>query len=431
MKRATSAERETPKKRRKSRAPCTTSPSSRLGTSKSLSIGEAKASSELFQRVIQSRKMDNLKEPFPTAHSALEPAAELLETSSASSSPENLESIVQRLPPSSGSADMDMSDDEAALRGKSTTSRDASSEKKRDKEEREQDDDKKTLKTIDESTFEKKSDKDGDQTEINELDIVAPKTPEPKMGPDEPKSEDVKVVGTPRRGSGASADDAMELDPSPSAQLEREHQLSQQVVSSQAASSEDGMPEVGTVVTSEWVLEKLASLTADTLSSGRDAIVQELQGMKAEIENLPRAEMQSQHAANPAAQRLQMVEKLIAPQLTKLPPYAWRAYKSKLLRLCAGSQIHNMDHRQRLEKVKEIVYMPEEMELVRKGDTERIACAVRVCATVTEILGRDDEIVPEEMAEWVAAQLKDLVWKVKVTSVWRKYWPDANDVVAA
>lgn len=327
---------------------------------------------------------------------------------------------------------MDISDDEPPVRDKLTTTRKASPDKRRDKEERQKDDGKETLMTIDESSVEKKSDKGGDQNGTTELEIVAPKTPEPKMGADEPKAEDVKVVATPRQGTVASADDAMELDPSPSAQLEHEHQLSQQVASSQAASSEDDTPDdVETVVTSGWLLQRLAGLTPDTLSSGRDAIIQELQDMRGEIERLPRAEMQSQHAGNPAAQRLQMVDTLLAPQLTKLPPPAWRAYKSKLLRLCAGSVIHNMDHRQRLEKVKEIVYLPEEMELVRKGDTGRIACAVRVCATVTEILGRDDEIVPEEMAEWVAAELKDLLWKAKVTSVWRKYWPEKSDVVTS
>lgn len=434
MKRATSAERETPKRRRKSRARCTTSPSSRQGTNKSLSIGEAKASSELFQKAIHSRKMAAPNEPFPIAHSALQPAAELSEKPPASSRLENLESVVHKLRSSSGSADMDMSDDEPPVRDKLTTARKASPDKRRDKEERQKDDGEEALMTIDEYSVEKESDKGGDQTETMDLEIVAPKTPEPKMGADEPKAEDVKVVATatPRRGTGASADDAMELDPSPSAQLEHEHQLSQQVASSQASSGQDDTPDdVGTVVTSEWLLQKLAGLTPDTLSSGRDAIIQELQDMKGEIERLPRAEMQSQHAGNPAARRLQMVDTLIAPQLTKLPPHTWRIYKSKLLRLCAGSVIHNMDHRQRLEKVKEIVYLPEEMELVRKGDTGRIACAIRVCATVTEILGRDDEIVPQEMAEWVTAELKDLLWKAKVTSVWRKYWPETSDVETA
>ncbi|OAQ96841.1 hypothetical protein LLEC1_03876 [Akanthomyces lecanii] len=434
MKRATSAERETPKKRRRSRGPCTTSPSSRQRSFKSLSIGEAKASSELFQKAIKSRKMDTLKGPVPTAHAALEPAAELLETPPASSPPENLESVVQRLPPSSGSADMDLSDGEAPE--ELTTSRDALPDGTRDNEERQEDGDNESLMTTDESRVEEKSSKKKDQTETMQLEILAPKTPEPKMCPDEPKSEHVEAIATPHQGSGASADDAMELDPSPSAQLEHELQLSQQAAisqaaSSQAASSEDTLEEIGSVVTSAWLLPKLLDLTPDTLTSGRAAIIEELRSMKADIEKCPRAEMHSKFAGNPAAQRLLMVEKLIAPQLEKLSGRTWRVYKSKLLLLCGSPAIHNMDHWQRLEKVKEIVYMPEEMELLRSGDAERIACAVRVCATVTEILGRDDEIVPEEMEEWVAMQLKDTAWKLKAASAWRKYWPDTKDMAVA
>ncbi|KAJ2958908.1 hypothetical protein NQ176_g11152 [Zarea fungicola] len=97
--------------------------------------------------------------------------------------------------------------------------------------------------------------------------------------------------------------------------------------------------------------------------------------------------------------------------------------------MCANPALANMDYRQRLEKIKEIVFLPEELELLRYGNNERIRCAIRVCAAVTEITGRDDEIVPEEMAAWVDVQLKDVAWKTKVTSVWHKYWPSKENAM--
>ncbi len=435
MKRSTSAERETPKKRRKSRGPRTTSPSSRHRMPKPLSMKEARASSELFQKAIQSRKIEPRKEPLPAANAAaLEPAAPLLETSPASSPLENLESVVHKIP-SSGPADMDMIDEddaaEEALCENFSTAHDATPKRKRDKEERRKADDKEGLANTDESAPEKETGKDEAETQAMHVEIAAAKSPQLKTELDQTQADGIEIVATPGQGRGASADDAMELDPSPSEQLEQEHQIGQDA----ASSCQDPPDQPGSVVSSVWLLEKLNGLTPDKLASGRAAIVQELHDMEAVIKQLPRAEMPPHPApaavsSNNSVQRLHMIETLIEPQLAKLPLYTWRSYKAKLLRLCAGQAIHNMDYRQRLEKVKEIIYLPEEMELVRgRGDAARIGCAVRVCATVTEILGRDDEIVPEEMAAWVAAQLKDVAWKAKVSSAWRKYWPEAHAMV--
>lgn len=433
-KRHSSVERDTPKKRRKPHVPRTSSPLSRHGGLEPLSVQEAKASSELFNQVLGKNKPKAARESSPATHATLESAVSLLDNPPMSSPPELLESVVQKLPPSSGSADMSISDsDDAQTRG--------GVDKRTAEDEMEdvvagQDAVLQALKTAVEKKDERNS---GARTETVDLETIAEQSPEREGGPAmAKKDDDVEIIQPQRRGSGASAEDAMELDPGPSEQLEREYQLSQQIDSSQDSTADTP----SSVVSSRWLLKKLDGLSVDTLEIDRAAIVQELRDMEAEVASLPRANMFPASAGGSPAQRLDMVETLIAPQLAQLPAHVWQGYKAALLRLCAASssasssgsgnavQFLNMDYRQRLLKVKEVVYLPEEIELLHGGDAQRIECAIRVCATVTEITGRDEEIVPEEMAAWVEAELKDMAWKVKVTSAWRKYWPAENGTAA-
>ncbi|KAM3513766.1 hypothetical protein MY11210_002579 [Beauveria gryllotalpidicola] len=431
MKRSTSAERETPKKRRKPRGHRTTSPSSGQRTpGPSISIKEAKASSQKFQKALQSHKMRPERVPsLVTDATALESAALVLATPPATSHTENLESVVQKIPASSNSADVDMSDgdapDVAICEEETAATHDATPKTKREEEERNEVDDKATMAATNEPAVQKDAESDGTLAQGIKHESVPANSPKPETGLGDARNKDVEIIAAPRQGSGASPDDAMIVDSSPCKQLKREHQLGQLAAGSHPSTTP------GTVVTSEWLLEKLDSLTPSTLSSDRAAIIQELHEMEAGLARLPRTTLNNPPVhlrRNGPAERLQLVEKLIGPQLVQIPGRAWRAYKSKLLRLCASPGVHNMDFRQRLEKVKEVVYLPEEAELLRRGDAGRMGCAVRVCATVTEILGPEEEQAPEEMSAWVAAQLQDVAWKAKVTTAWRKYWPEPEGI---
>ncbi|KAM3427608.1 hypothetical protein MY4824_009330 [Beauveria thailandica] len=426
MKRSASAERNTPKKRRKPRGHCTTSPSSRpRAPVLSITTNEAKASSQILQKALQSHKMKPGRVPSPvTDATALESTALVLATPPASSPTENLESVVQRIPASSGSADVDMNDGDAPdvtnCEKETLATLDATSKVKREKEEREKVDDEA------EPASEKNAESDVTLAQALSHESMPGNSGKPATEPGDAGDKDVEIIAAPRQGSGSSPDDAMIVDSSPCKQLKREHELSQVTGGSHPSTTP------GTVVTSEWLLEKLNTLAPSTLSSDRAAIIQELHEMEAGLARLPRTTLDHppMHLRrNGPAERLQLVEKLIGPQLLQIPGRTWRTYKSKLLRLCASPGVHNMDFRQRLEKVKEVVYLPEEVVLLRCGNAERMGCAVRVCATVTEILGPEEEQVPEEMPAWVAAQLQEVSWKAKVTTAWRKYWPDPEEMV--
>lgn len=271
----------------------------------------------------------------------------------------------------------------------------------------------------------------GAETETVDLtSVVLPNTETPRMSnarSDNTNMNDLEIVEIQQPGSGSTADDAMDVDAYPSGQHgQQSHTNSQQPTERHSDKSTS-------MVSTEWFLDKLHGLSAADLETGRATIVQELKAMEDEVARLPRAEMHaaSSHiAANNPTRRLLLIENLIGPDmLAKIPKRTWAGYKQRLLRLCAHPALANMDYRQRLEKIKEIVFLPEEMELLRYGNNERIGCAIRVCAAVTEITGRDDEIVPEEMAAWVDVQLQDVAWKSKVTSVWRKYWPDNENAM--
>ncbi|EGX90932.1 hypothetical protein CCM_05088 [Cordyceps militaris CM01] len=432
MKRSTSAEHETPKKRRKSRVPYSSSPAQGHRTPKPPRSKEAKASSHELQKVLQSHKAESARVPSSAPHALLEPAAQLLETPPATSPPESLVSVMQKIPPSSGSVEMDLSDGEETPGEKKTAADRAATPR----EGQDETSDKGISAKKEEPAPEKNATEP--KTPIIDLESAVTETPEPKTTEpaDAKAAVVVEIMASPRQGTGASADDAMEIDPtSPSEQLKHEHQKSQ-------ARGDQDMPDhmSGTVVSSQWLLAKLNQLSAATLDADRIGIQQELLAMQASVAQLPRAVLTPpalphrpgrSSSSTSSMQRLKLMEQLIKPQLAG-SGFPWRGYKAKLAALCAGNEIHNADYRQRLAMVKEIIYLPEEMNLVRGGSAERIECAVRVCAMATEVLGRDGEVmVPKEememaawMAAWMAGELQDVAWKAKVTGAWRKYWPE-------
>ncbi|KAM0740614.1 hypothetical protein ACQRIT_005798 [Beauveria bassiana] len=425
MKRPASAEQLTPKKRRKSRGYGTASPSSRQGPPvPGILMNEAKASSQTLQKALQSHRMKpSGVHSLITNAKALESDTPMLATPPATSPTENLKSVVQKIPASSDSVDMDMSTgdapDVAICEEETAATFDATPKVEREKEERKGVDDDA------EPASEKNAESDGTLAQALSHDSVPGNGQKPETGLDDAGNKDVEIIAAPRQGSGSSPEDAMIVDSSPCKQLKHEHQLSQLAADAGGSLS-------GTVVTSEWLLEKLNTLTPSTLSSDLAAIIQELRDLEAGFARLPRTTLDHPPVhlrRNGPAERLELVEKLIGPHLSLIPAGAWRTYKSKLVRLCKSPGVHNMDFRQRLDMVKEVVYLPEEVELLRRGNAERMGCAVRVCATVTEILGPEEEQVPEEMPAWVAAQLQEVAWKAKITTAWRKYWPEPEEMV--
>ncbi|KAJ3478416.1 hypothetical protein NLG97_g8585 [Lecanicillium saksenae] len=226
-----SAERETPKKRKRSRGPRTSSPLPRQASVVPLNAQDAKASSELFQEALEKKRPKVNRESSVATNSTLAPAASLLETSPASSPPEDLESVVQKLPPSSGSADMDLSDEDvvesklADVVVRKSPGENGSDEDVTDGE---------ALQNAIKAALEETGAGDNDRAETIDLEIAAEKSLDAEKEPYGAKKGDgIEIIHPPRQGSGASADDAMEVDPSPSEQLEQELQLSRQAGSSQ------------------------------------------------------------------------------------------------------------------------------------------------------------------------------------------------------
>ncbi|TFB01157.1 hypothetical protein CCMA1212_006667 [Trichoderma ghanense] len=107
--------------------------------------------------------------------------------------------------------------------------------------------------------------------------------------------------------------------------------------------------------------------------------------------------------------RLEAALELLNADICAIPPLSWATYRKKLLRFSETEMVSKMSFAERLYKVTEIVYMPEELDALPKEDFKRLEGVVRICATAAQALSVEGEESSDEMAErWVRAKTKDL-----------------------
>ncbi|KAL7811431.1 hypothetical protein V8C44DRAFT_330417 [Trichoderma aethiopicum] len=107
--------------------------------------------------------------------------------------------------------------------------------------------------------------------------------------------------------------------------------------------------------------------------------------------------------------RLEAALELVLADICAIPPLSWATYRKKLLRFSETGAVSKMSFAERLYKVTEIVYMPEELDALPKEDFTRLEGVVRICATAAAALSVEGEESMDEMGQrWVRAKTKDL-----------------------
>lgn len=370
VKRAASEEQHAPKKRCTSRGPHTP-PVSRDHNVKPFNIQDARVSSEKLSQALLGSTSGAGREPSPSAEETLQPAPRMLSAPPALSPPEKLSSIVRKIPASSGSADMDLSDDSAPASDPDKNTATAARNSTPATEHKETPEENVTADMDEAETGSEpgsEMDEDEVETPATETESVAAETAEQDMDSSDSESDDVEMST-----------------------------LSDQFIDMTGGES-----------------ELHASSSPESLDE----------------EPLPPAVFQIPDIddADDARRRLGAVERLIGPAaFDKIPRNAWRSYMAQLER--QRSRLRAMNHENRLNHIKRIIYLAEEMELLYYGDAERMTCAIHLCRVVTEVLGSDDEAINKEMSAWVDMHTRDIVWKLKLTAAARDLLPISRGAV--
>ena len=94
-----------------------------------------------------------------------------------------------------------------------------------------------------------------------------------------------------------------------------------------------------------------------------------------------------------------------------IDPANWAFYSAQLKDLCCSPAYAQMDYHQRLTKVVDFVYMPEELFVAAKSDWERLQDVAVLCSLIAEITGPETEVVPDEIKnQWIAAKKEDIAF---------------------
>ncbi|KAL6902690.1 hypothetical protein GGI43DRAFT_402535 [Trichoderma evansii] len=118
--------------------------------------------------------------------------------------------------------------------------------------------------------------------------------------------------------------------------------------------------------------------------------------------------------ANSCRKRLEGTFTYLTSELSAIPPANWAAYKKKLFKFCESEPIVNMTFPQRLYKVVDIVYLPEEIDAIPKEEFERMHSVARICATAAQAMGPDGEDAEALAEKWISVKVKDLDFLKKI-----------------
>lgn len=118
--------------------------------------------------------------------------------------------------------------------------------------------------------------------------------------------------------------------------------------------------------------------------------------------------------ANSCRERLEGTLNYLTSELSAIPPANWAAYKKKLIKFAESEPITNMTFPQRLYKVVDIIYLPEEMDAIPKEEFGRMHSVARICAAAAQAMGPDSESVEVLAEKWVSAKVQDLYFLKKI-----------------
>ncbi|KAL7913224.1 hypothetical protein GGI35DRAFT_442369 [Trichoderma velutinum] len=156
------------------------------------------------------------------------------------------------------------------------------------------------------------------------------------------------------------------------------------------------------------LLDMIADATPEEFATQRDKIASTLYRLKELQDQQPPKVSFNPSIANSRRERLEGTLIYLTSELSAIPASNWASYKKKLIKFCESEQIINMEFPQRLYKVMEIIYLPEELEAIPKEEFARMHSVARVCATAAQAMGPDGEVTDGLAEKWIGAKVRDL-----------------------
>lgn len=129
--------------------------------------------------------------------------------------------------------------------------------------------------------------------------------------------------------------------------------------------------------------------------------------------SLSQASLDSEIADTPL-HRLFSVVAAMNHDVSRIPAERWAIYKAALAKFCDAYEITTMNFRQRLTRLGQILYLPEELEALRSNDWEIMQAVISLVAVIAEVTGPIDEPMNPRLAEkWAVGKQADVTWLKK------------------
>ncbi|KAL7932728.1 hypothetical protein V8C35DRAFT_281498 [Trichoderma chlorosporum] len=167
------------------------------------------------------------------------------------------------------------------------------------------------------------------------------------------------------------------------------------------------------------LLDMVEDTTPEALASQKEKITNTLYRLKKLQDKQPPKVSFNPSIANSRRERLEGTLLYLTSELSAIPATNWASYKKKLIKFCESEAITNMEFPQRLYKIMDIIYLPEELEAIPREEFDRMHKVARVCATAAQATGPDGEVIDGLAEKWINAKARDLEFLKKMFSSMR------------
>ncbi|KAM0252149.1 hypothetical protein ACHAQJ_007846 [Trichoderma viride] len=162
------------------------------------------------------------------------------------------------------------------------------------------------------------------------------------------------------------------------------------------------------------LIDMVDDVTAEQLALNQPQITSAIHRLKELQDQQPPKVVFNPTIASSRRERLEGTLIYLTSELSVIPPANWVTYKKKLIKFSESELILNMTFAQRLYKVMDIMYLPEEMDAIPKEEFERLHSVARICATAAQAMGQDDEVTDALAEKWISAKVQDLAFLEKM-----------------
>lgn len=162
------------------------------------------------------------------------------------------------------------------------------------------------------------------------------------------------------------------------------------------------------------LFDMVRDVTAEQLALKQLQITNTICRLKELQDQQPPKAVFSPTMANSCRERLEGTLTYLTSELSAVPQAKWTTYKKKLLKFCESEAILTMTFAQRLYKVVDIIYLPEEMDAIPNEDFERMHSVARICVAAAQALGPESESEEALAEKWISAKAQDLEFLKKM-----------------